>query len=233
MLGVQRDGGFAEQVVVPQRSLVSLPEQVGYPDSAALTLAGSTAMHMLTDRTEVHEGDWVLAMAAGSGVGSIAVQIAKHLGAKVIGTGSTPAKRELALRLGADHALDLGDPHWTKEVRRVTEKRGVDIVVEHLGGEILTKVFSCLARGGRVVTCGATLGSRIELDVWPLFVKQQQLIGSYGRNRVDMAKTLDWAAKGWIRPVIDETVPLPQAADAFIRLRNRGVNGKIVVTVDS
>lgn len=229
LLGVQRDGGFAERVSVPARALVRLPEGVEFDTSAALTLAGSTAMHMLTHRTEVHPGDWVLAMGGSSGVGSAAIQIAKQLGARVISTGSTEAKRNLATHLGAEFVVDLNNPEWPAEIRRITDKRGVDIVVEHIGGQVLEKVFDCLARNGTVVTCGATAGRGITLNLWPFFVKQHRLIGSYGRNRADIQKTLEWAAAGKLKPVIDSIYPLDQTQDAFAHLRSRNFLGKILV----
>jgi NADPH:quinone reductase-like Zn-dependent oxidoreductase len=229
LLGVQRDGGFAEKVVVPARALIRLPVGVDFDTAAALTLAGSTAMHMLTDRAQVRPDDWVLAMGGASGVGSAAIQIAKALGARVISTGSSEAKRDLAKRLGADFVVDTNQPDWPAEVRRITEKRGVDLVVEHIGGEVLQKVFDCLARGGTVVTCGATAGREVTLNLWPFFVKQQRLIGSYGRNRVDIQKTLEWAAAGKLKPVIDTIFPLDRTQEAFAHLRSRNFLGKVLV----
>jgi 2-desacetyl-2-hydroxyethyl bacteriochlorophyllide A dehydrogenase len=228
LLGVQRDGGFAERVVVPARALVRLPERVDYETSAALTLAGSTAMHMLTDRSEVTPGQWILVMGGASGVGSAAIQIAKELGGRVISTGSSEPKRELARRLGAECVLDPATRDWPAEARRVTGKRGVDLVIEHVGGDVLNQVFACLARGGTVVTCGATAGREVAFDLWPFFVKQQRLIGSYGRNRADIRRTLEWAAAGKLKPIINQTVALEELPGAFERLRQRGVLGKIV-----
>lgn len=229
ILGVQRDGGFAEKVAVPTRALVRLPEGVDFDASAALSLAGSTAMHMLTDRAEVHQGDWVLVIGGASGVGSAAIQIAKHLGARVISTGSTEAKRALASHLGADFVLDSNDTNWSAEVRKITDKHGVDLVVEHVGGDVLLKCFECLARGGAIVTCGATAGRDVPLNLWPFFVKQHRLIGSYGRNRADLNRTLQWAADGRLKPVIDSIFPLDQAAAAFAKLRSRRVLGKVLI----
>ena len=229
MLGVDCDGGFAEKVLVPARSLVRLPEGVDFDTSAALTLAGSTAMHMLTNRTEVRPGDWVLAIGAASGVGSAAIQIAKALGARVVATASSEAKRDLAARLGADFIVDSTDAQWPAEVRRITDKRGVDIVVEHVGGEVLRRVFECLARGGTVVTCGATAGREVPINLWPFFVKEQRLIGSYGRNRADIRTTLEWAAAGKLKPVIDSIFPLDRTAEAFAHLNSRRVLGKVLI----
>lgn len=229
LLGVQRDGGFADQVVVPARALVSLPAGVDFATSAALTLAGSTAMHMLTDRTQAKAGDIVLVIGGASGVGSAAIQIARGLGARVLSTGSTPAKRALAQKLGAEAVVDSTDPKWPAEVRRLTNKRGADLVVEHVGGEVLEQVFTCLARGGSVVTCGATAGREPKLNLWPFFVKQQRLIGSYGRNRKDIIATMEWAAAGRLKAVIDRVFPLAEAEQAFAALRSRTVLGKVLI----
>ena len=133
LLGIDRDGGFAEFVAVPSRSLVRIPAEVDFVASAALTLAGSTAMHMLTNREEVRSSEWVLVMAGASGVGNYAVQIADQLGAQVIATGSTEAKRNFAKTMGADAVVDSTDPNWPALVRELTQKRGVDLIVEHVG----------------------------------------------------------------------------------------------------
>jgi len=229
ILGVHRDGGFAEKVVVPARALVRLPPGLPFETSAALTLAGSTALHMLTRRARVRPGDWVLVVGGASGVGSAAIQIAAQLGARVISSGSTEAKRALARQLGAEFVVDPASPSWPAEVRQLTRKRGVDLVVEHVGGEVLMKCFDCLARGGTIVTCGATAGRQIQFNLWPFFVKQQRLIGSYGRDRRDLETTLAWAAEGKLRPVIDAIFPLAEAAAAFAKLRARAALGKILV----
>ena len=230
ILGVQRSGGLAEQVVVPSRAVVRLPAEVEFTASAALTLAGSTAMHMLTNRALVKSGDWVLVMAGASGVGSASIQIARGLGARVLSTGSTEAKRELARKLGAEAVFDPNDPKWPIEVRKLTDRRGVDLVIEHIGGTALQQAFNCLARGGTIVTCGATAGRSVPFDLWPFFVKQQRLIGSYGRNAADFKGTLEWAAQGKLKPVIDSVVPLGEAPRAYARLRSRDVLGKMVIT---
>ncbi len=231
LLGVQLDGGFAEKVLVPARTLVRLPESVSFNTSAALTLAGSTAMHMLANRTQAKPGDWVLVMGAASGVGSAAIQIAKGFGARVISTGSSEAKRDIGSKLGADFMVDSTNPDWPSAVRQITGKRGVDIVVEHIGGKVLPMAFECLARGGTVVTCGATAGRDIELNLWPFFVKQHRLVGSYGRNRADISATLEWAASGKLKPVVDSVFPLSRTAEAFARLRSRNFLGKVLVEV--
>ncbi len=229
LIGVECDGGFAELAKAPSRCLVALPDGVSFETSAALSLAGSTAMHMLTDRAEVRPGDWALVVGAASGVGSAAIQIASQLGARVITTGSTEAKRRFGVQLGAEHAVDSSRVDWPAEVRKLTDRRGVDLVVEHVGGEVLEKVFQCLARGATVVTCGATAGRNISLEVWPFFVRQHRLIGSYGRNHADVTATLQWAAEGRLRPVVHQVLPLARTQEAYDLLRSRNVQGKVLI----
>jgi 2-desacetyl-2-hydroxyethyl bacteriochlorophyllide A dehydrogenase len=229
LMGVDRDGGFAERVAVPASALVRLPANVDCAASAALTLAGSTAMHMLTQRASVRPGDWVLVMGGASGVGSAAIQIARQLGGQVISTGSTEAKRQFALALGAGHVIDSSKADWPSDVREITRKRGVDLVVEHVGGDVLLQCFTCLARGGTIVTCGATAGREVRLKLWPLFVKEQKLVGSYGRSRKDVQAILEWAAQGKIKPATAQVFPLEQTAAAFAALRHRQVLGKALV----
>ena len=231
LLGIDRDGGFAGYVAVPARSLVRIPAEVDFVASAALTLAGSTAMHMLTNRAEVRSSEWVLVMAGASGVGTYAIQIAKQLGAQVIATGSTEAKRNFAKTMGADAVVDSTDPNWPNLVRDLTQKRGVDLIVEHVGGDVFEKCFQCLGRGGTIVTCGATAGKKVEMNLWPFFVKEQRLIGSYGRNRSDVEVIMEWAAYGKVKPVVHSTYPLERLADAFAELRSRKVMGKVVITI--
>jgi NADPH:quinone reductase-like Zn-dependent oxidoreductase len=229
LLGVQRDGGFAEMLAAPGRALVRLPDAVDFETSAALTLAGSTAMHMLTHRAAVRAGDWVLVIGGAGGVGSGAIQIARQLGARVISTGSTEAKRRFAAGLGAEYVVDTGREAWPAEIRKITGKHGADLVVEHVGGEVLLKCFDCLARGGTIVTCGATAGREVVLNLWPLFVKEQKLVGSYGRSRKDIMTTLQWAAEGRLKAAIGGVYPLARTRAAYDALRQRQVMGKLVI----
>ena len=206
-----------------------LPDNIAFETSAALTLAGSTATHMLTSRAKVRAGDWVLVMGASSGVGSAAIQIASQLGAHVIATASSKEKQDLALKLGAERVVNANSESWPAEVRKITAKHGVDLIVEHIGGIVLEQAFNCLARGGAIVTCGATAGREVKLDLWPFFVKQHRLIGSYGRDRVDLERTLEWAAAGKLHPVIHRIFPLEETPRAFAALRDRTVLGKLVI----
>ena len=168
-------------------------------------------------------------IGASSGVGSAAIQIARQLGARVIATASSREKQDLALKLGAEHVVNTNNESWPAEVRKITSKHGVNLVVEHIGGKVLEQAFNCLARGGAIVTCGATAGREVTLNLWPFFVKEHRLIGSYGRNRADLERTLEWAAAGKLHPVIHRIFPLEETPRAFAALRDRTVLGKLVI----
>ena len=233
LLGVHRDGGLASEILVPARGVTPLEKDVNLAHVAASTLAGSTAMHMLTNRYQVQPGQWVLAPGAASGVGSFAIQIARELGARVITTGSTPEKRSLGLSLGAEAAFNHYDPNWPSLVRKFTGKKGVDLIVEHIGGAVLEASFHCLARNGTIVTCGATAGKNVQLNLWPFFVKQHAIIGSYGRTHKDFLNTLDWLRQGRIKPVIHAIKPLAESGNALNELRQGRVLGKSLVQLQS
>ena len=229
LLGVQCDGGFAELLTVPVRALVRLPDAVAFDVSAALTLAGSTAMHMLTRRTTVHPGDWVLAIGGASGVGSSGHSDRPPIGRARGQHRVQRSQEEVRGRSGRGIRGGFRRRTLARQVRQITGKRGVDLVVEHVGGDVLPRCFECLARGGAVVTCGATAGRDVSLKLWSFFVKEQRLIGSYGRTRQDMQATLEWAAAGKLKAAIAERYPLARTREAYDALRQRQVLGKVVV----
>lgn len=229
LIGVQQNGGFAQKMVVPQRVLVPIPAGVSYETAASLGLAAATAMHMLTKRVRIQPQSVVLVVGGTSGVGSAAIQIARQLGARVFALSSTEAKRTKSISLGAELVFDSSRPDWPRQVRAATGRRGVDVVVEHVGGVVLPACFECLARGGSIVTCGATAGRDVALNLWPLFVKEQSLVGSYGRTREDMKATFAWADQGLLRPVIQSVLPLRELPAAIADLRAGNVAGKIVI----
>ena len=229
IVGLTGNGGYAEYVAVPARNLVPIPEDVSYDDAAAVTLATLTAWHMLVERARVKAGEDVLVLAAGSGVGSSAVQIAKLSGARVIATAGSEEKVKLALDLGADHAINYLERDFLQEVRRITGKRGVDVVVEHVGTDTWEKSVGCLARGGRLVICGTTSGAEGKTNLWQLFAKQLNLIGSYGGTRRELQTVLKLVADGRLRPVVDRSMPLEQAAEAQWLLQERRHFGKLIL----
>ena len=231
ILGLGSQGAFAEYVVAPARSLVPLPEGVDAVTAAGVGLATITAWHLLIERAELRAGEMVLVHAAGSGVGSAAVQIARLAGARVLATSGSAEKVERARQLGADEAINYNEQDFAQEVRRITGKRGVDVVVEHIGTATWEKSLACLARRGRLVTCGATTGNDGPVNIWTLFAKELSVIGGYGGTRADLAAVLREVAAGRLKPVIDRVLPLEQVAEAQRLLEERAVFGKVVIEV--
>ena len=229
ILGLASQGAFAEYVVVPASSLIPLPDGVSAAEAAAVGLAMITAWRMLVEKAKVRPGETVLVQAGGSGIGSAAIQIAKLAGARVIATVGSGEKIEHAQRLGADNVINYNELDFAQEVRKLTGKRGVSLVVEHIGQNTWASSIACLARGGRLVTCGATTGNDGATNLWTLFAKELRLIGSYGGTRTDLATVLRLVANGQLRPVIARTLPLESVADAQRLLEERDVFGKIVI----
>jgi NADPH:quinone reductase-like Zn-dependent oxidoreductase len=230
IVGLNQDGGFAELVRVPAANLVPIPEGVSDEAAAAVSLATLTAWHMLVTRAQLRPGEDVLVLAAGSGVGSAAIQIARLIGARVIATASTPEKRERALALGAHEVVDYVNDDLVAEVRRITGKRGVDVVVEHVGAATWEQSVAALARNGRLVTCGTTSGAEGKLNLWQLFAKQLKLIGSYGGTRAELRQVLRLVADCLIKPVIHQTFGLEGVAEAQTLLADRRQFGKLIIT---
>lgn len=229
ILGLASQGAFAEYVVVPVSSLVPLPEGVDAVSAAAVGLAMITAWRLLIERARLRAGETVLIQAAGSGVGSAGVQIAKFAGARVIATVGSAQKMELARNLGADEVINYNEQDFAQEVKRLTGKRGVSVVMEHIGADTWEKSIASLARGGRLATCGATTGTTANTPIWSLFAKELSLIGSYGGTRADLATVLALVAAGKLKPVIHRTLPLENVADAQRMLESRSTFGKIVI----
>lgn len=231
IVGLGNQGGFAEYIRVPATNIVPLPKGVDFVSAAAVGLATITAWHMLVKRAPLVPGQDVLIHAAGSGIGSAAIQIAKLSGARVIATASSTEKLEHARKLGADEVINYQEQDFLQEVRRITNKRGVDVVVEHVGEQTWEKSVACLARNGRLVTCGATTGNEGKVNIWTLFAKEISLIGSYGGTRQDLADILKLVATHQIQPVVHGTYTLAQVGEAQRLMEGREQFGKLVVTL--
>jgi NADPH:quinone reductase-like Zn-dependent oxidoreductase len=229
VLGYMSDGGYAELVRVPAANVVELPDHVSFVEAAAFPLTFLTAWHMLATRAGLVAGEQVLVLAAGSGVGQAAIQIARLFGARVIATAGGDGKLERARALGADEVIDHYAQDVVPEVRRLTAGRGVDVVVEHVGEATWARSVRCLARGGRLVTCGATTGPRGDLDLRHLFARQISLVGSYMGTKGELLRVARLFFAGRLRPVIDSRFPLSAAADAHRRLEAGVAFGKVVL----
>lgn len=229
VLGYQSDGGYAELVAVPAVNVIPIPDHIGFGEAAAFPLAFLTAWHMLFSRARMRAGDTVLVLAAGSGVGQAAVQIAKAFHGRVIATAGGPDKIARALALGAEHAIDHYAEDMAARVKQLTGGRGVDIVVEHVGQATWEKSVRCLARGGRVVTCGATTGYQTTLDLRHLFARQLSLLGSYMGAKAELLAAAELFFRGVFAPAVDRTYPLSDTAQAHQRMADYQQFGKIVI----
>jgi NADPH:quinone reductase-like Zn-dependent oxidoreductase len=229
MIGYRRDGGYAEFVAVPGVNIIPKPAALSWEEAAALPLVTVTAWHMLVTRAGVQPGEDVLVHAAGSGVGSIAIQIAKLRGARVITTASSDEKLARARELGADQTINYSRDDWPKEVRRMTERRGVDVVVEHTGAATWPGSISSLKNNGRLVTCGATSGFDAHTDLRQVFFRHLTLLGSFMGSKAELLEAMKFVAQGKIRAVVDRVFPLSDARQAHELMENRGQFGKIVL----
>jgi NADPH:quinone reductase-like Zn-dependent oxidoreductase len=224
-------GGYAELVKVPVQNLVPLPDEIDFVHAAAFSLTFLTAWHMLMTRAQLKRGEDVLVLAAGSGVGQAAIQIAFLHGARVFATAGTEEKLERARSLGAYEVIHHHRQNVAEEIKRLTGKRGVDVVIEHVGEATWPSSLRSLARGGRLVTCGATTGPKGAIDLTALFARQLTIQGSYMGTKGELLRAARFFFAGQLRPVIDRTFPLADAAEAQRRLEASGQFGKIVLEV--
>jgi NADPH:quinone reductase-like Zn-dependent oxidoreductase len=231
LLGYRTDGGCAELVTVPAANLLPIPDTLDFVRAAAFPLTFLTAWHMLVARARIQAGEWVLVLAAGSGVGQAAIQVARLHGARVITTAGTAAKRRRAEELGVEAALDHHGSGLVEEVRALTGRRGVDVVIEHVGEATWDRSVRALARGGRLVTCGATTGPNAAIDLRALFARQISLLGSFMGSKGELAHAATLLFAGRLAPVIDTVLPLANAAEAHRRLESSEQFGKIVLEV--
>lgn len=227
--GEHGDGFDCEYVALPARYVFPLPAGLDPVTSAAVPLTFLTAWGMVVERARVRAGESVLVLAAASGVGSAAIQIARDLGARVFTTGSSEAKRAHGLALGAEAAFDTAREGWEKEQRRATGGRGVDVVVEHVGPATWDASMRALARNGRLVTCGGTTGPKVSVLLPHLFIKNQSILGSTMGPRRALPQIFERLAAGRYRAAVDRVLPLSRVAEAHAALEAREVTGKIVL----
>jgi len=232
LFGYKVDGGYAEYVKSPAANAVTIPAHMSFEEAAAFPLVFLTAWHMLITRAALKPAEEVLVLGAGSGVGSAAIQIAKIVGARVIATAGSEAKLAKAKEIGADEVFLHGPREWSRDVRQLTNRRGVDVVFEHVGEKTWDESLKSLAPAGRLVTCGATTGYEGKIDIRFLFTRQLSILGSYMGSRAELFDAVKLASRYLLKPVIDKVFPLSQAAEAQRRLENREQFGKIVLRVE-
>ncbi len=232
ILGEHGDGGYAELLVVPRRNILPLPRGLSYVEAAALPLVFLTAWHMLVARARLARREDVLIHAAGSGVSSAAIQIARLLGARhIVATAGSEEKLARARELGATHTVNYRSDDFVAATREATGGKGVEVVVDHVGGEVFERSFRCLAWAGRVVLCGATAAGEATINLRAVFFKSLSILGSTMGSLAELHALLPHFESGELRPVVDRTLPLAEARAAQAVLEDREAFGKVVLTV--
>ncbi|MGL4488145.1 MAG: zinc-binding dehydrogenase [Rhizobiaceae bacterium] len=225
-------GGFAcEQVNIPARQLVPAPPGVTDVGAAVAPVTFGTVEHMLFDNAKLQPGETILIHAGGSGIGSAAIQLAKKMGCTVITTVGSNDKIEKAKALGADHVINYREDRFEGVTRKLTKKKGVDVVFEHVGADTWAGSMLVMKRGGRLVTCGSTSGVSTTMNLMQLFQQQLRLIGSFGCRMENMADAMQKMAQGIVSPVIDTEVDFAGIDTALKRMETRDVFGKIILRV--
>ena len=233
ILGLGRDGGYAEAVLVPAANLLPVPAGLPLETAAALPLAAATAHHMLADRAHLQLGEWLLVVGVGGGVASAGLRLGRLMGARTIAASRSEAKLERARADGAEAAVPLAQDGagLAKAVRAITGGAGADVVLDPLGSVYWRQDIASLARAGRLVTCGAYSGREGATDIWLTFAKELSLLGAYGATRANVRAVLELAARGAFAPAIAERLPLADAERALERLRRADVYGKLLLEV--
>jgi NADPH:quinone reductase-like Zn-dependent oxidoreductase len=229
IVGYRRDGGYAELLAVPGVNVIPKPKKLSWPEAAALPLVTLTAWHMLVTQARVQPGEDVLVHAAGSGVGSLGIQIAKLFGARVIATAGSEEKLAKARELGAVETVNYTRDDWPKEVRKLTGGRGVDVVFEHTGEDTWPGSLVSLKKGGRLVTCGATSGFDARTDLRQVFYRHLTILGSMMGSKAELLLAMKFIESGRIRAVVDRTLPLAEARKAHELMEDRAQFGKLVL----
>jgi len=229
IMGFHVDGFARDLVTMPARLVVPVPPGVKLRDAACAPIAFGTVQHMLFDNAKLQPGETILVHAGGSGIGTAAIKMAKAIGCTVITTVGDDAKAEKAKALGADHVINYRKDRFETITRKLTAKKGVDVVFEHVGGEGFNGSLLVLKRGGRLVTCGSTAGPTVQLNLMQLFQQQYRIFGSFGCTIRNIRESLDKMAAGLL-PVIDTEVPLAEFERGLARLEGRQVFGKVIVT---
>lgn len=231
VIGNGVDGGNCELISVQPESVIPIPERLNFVEAASVPLVFVTAFHMLTARANVRPGQTVLVLGANSGVGIAAIQVAKLFGATVIATAGDDRKAEGARSLGADFVVNHYQQKIGDEVRKITDKAGVDIVIEHVGPATWGESVKSLKPGGVLVTCGATTGPKVDIDLRFLFSRQLSFLGSYMGTLGELHEVLKLVFAGKLKPVVDRVFPLPEVRAAHEYLENSQMFGKVVLEV--
>jgi len=229
LYGLLVDGGYAEYVRAAEMNVIPIPGDLDFDEAAAVPLVFVTAWHMLFTRAALKPGEDVLVIGAGSGVGMAATQICKLVGARVIATAGADWKLEKARELGADEVINHSKQSIAEEVKRLTAKRGVDVVFEHVGAAVWEDCFESLATYGRLVTCGTTSGPEVKLNMQVLYGRQRSILGSFMGSKSELLAVLKFIGQRRLKPVIDSAFSLAEARAAQEKMESRNFFGKILL----
>ena len=230
ILGEHKHGGYADYVCVPRSNLILKPKNLSFAEAASVGVAWMTAWHMVVLRAELKPHETILIQAAGSGVGSAALQIATWLGARVIATVGSEEKAVRARALGATHVINYNDGDVFRQVKKITEGAGAHVVFEHVGASTWASSMRSLAWQGRLVTCGATSGAEVSLDLRHVFFKSLSVLGSTMGRKADLYTLLDLFERGIFKPTVDRVMPFSAVQEAHALVESRSVFGKIVLS---
>ncbi len=230
IMGFHIDGFARELINRPERLVIKAPAGVSFEEAACAPIGFGTVQHMLFDNARLEPGESVLVHAGGSGIGTAAILMAKAIGCTVYTTVGDDEKGAKAKALGADFVVNYKTERFEGEVRRLTRRKGVDVVFEHVGADTWNGSLLCLKRGGRLVTCGATSGASTTMNLMQLFQQQYRITGSFGCRIENIAQSLEKMAGG-MKPVIDSVFPLAQFEQGLARIEGRKVFGKVIVTL--
>jgi alcohol dehydrogenase len=228
IMGFHIDGFARDLINMPARLVIPVPAGIALHDAACAPIAFGTTEHMLFDNAKLKPGETILVHAGGSGIGSVAIKMAKAIGCTVITTVGDDAKAEKAKALGADHVINYKTERFEGVTRKLTAKKGVDVVFEHVGGEGFNASLFCLKRGGRLVTCGSTAGPSVTINLMQLFQQQYKIFGSFGASMRNIRDSLSKIAAG-MAPIVDSEFPLADFERGLARLESRQVFGKVIV----
>jgi NADPH:quinone reductase-like Zn-dependent oxidoreductase len=229
VLGEELPGGNAELVNVPIQNVVPLPAEISWEAAACIPATFMTAWNRVFEQAKLKPGEWILIHGAGSGVGSAAIQLARLVGANILVTAGSDEKLQKAEALGARYLINYRKRDFLHEVRRITKRRGVDVVVEHIGVEVWERSLLSLAMGGRLVTCGATSGYQAKTDLRHVFFRNLQIFGTKGGPKASLFKIIRLVQEGKLQPVLDRVLPLQEAREAHRLMEERQQFGKLIL----
>lgn len=231
VIGEHFPGGYAQYVVVPAVNILPKPANLTFEQAAAYPLTFLTSWHMLMAQARLQPGEWILVLAAGSGVGVAALQIARLVNARIIAAAGSAAKLEKARELGAEFTINYEEEDFYKRARDITGGRGVDVVFEHVGAVTWERSLRLLRKGGRLVTCGATTGYNVQTDLRLVFYKNLKILGNLMGSKAELVRITELMQQGLLKPVVDRVMPLEQAREAHAAMEQRQQFGKIVLKI--